>query len=230
MSWSEKKSVRTKSRCWYGDFKSTPHPAFSSDTGQRAGSQLSVPACRREEAARGSACDVLVHNICHCAPSQFLSSSRSLTRANLLLFPLPSFHFPLLHIDPDLSSHQPSAAVRGYHSSKAAAVSGSSWTTGSSGGGGGSGQGAWSGPSFTHASLQHYLSHQQHPHHHHQSTHTSYAYCPAHTAVSTAHFISVSLLNNVSLSAGLFVALISKNSSVLAVLLLICNHCLSGIH
>lgn len=80
-------------------------------------------------------------------------------------------------------SHQPSVAVRGYHSSKAAAMSsslGSGWTTGSSGG-----HGAWSGPSLTHASLQHYLSHQQQPHHHHQSTHTSYAYCPAHTAVST---------------------------------------------
>uniref|UniRef100_A0AAQ6AQ23 RRM domain-containing protein n=1 Tax=Amphiprion ocellaris TaxID=80972 RepID=A0AAQ6AQ23_AMPOC len=76
--------------------------------------------------------------------------------------------------------NKPSAAVRGYHSSKTAALSpslGSSWTTGSSGG-----QGALSGPSFTRTSLQHYISHQQHPHHHLQSTHTSYAYCPAHTA------------------------------------------------
>lgn len=81
---------------------------------------------------------------------------------------------------------KPSAAVRGYHSSKAATMSpslGSSWTTGSSGG-----QGTRSGPSFTRASLQHYLSHhQQHPHH--QSTHTSYAYCPAHTAVSRDLFV-----------------------------------------
>ncbi|KAF3834026.1 hypothetical protein F7725_025230 [Dissostichus mawsoni] len=43
-----------------------------------------------------------------------------------------------------------SAAGRGYHSSKAAA-------TGSRGG-----HGAWSGPSFTHTSLQNYLSNQQH--------------------------------------------------------------------
>ncbi|XP_059206696.1 RNA-binding motif, single-stranded-interacting protein 3 isoform X2 [Centropristis striata] len=66
---------------------------------------------------------------------------------------------------------KPSAAVRGYHNSKAAA-------SGSSGG-----QGSWSGPSFTRTSLQHYLSHhQQHPHHHPQSTHSSFAYCPPHTA------------------------------------------------
>lgn len=64
---------------------------------------------------------------------------------------------------------------------------GSNWTTGSSGG-----QGAWSGPSFTRASLQHYISHQQqHAQHHPQSTHTSYAYCPAHTAVSTVNFLCV---------------------------------------
>ncbi|KAI9540086.1 hypothetical protein NQZ68_002020 [Dissostichus eleginoides] len=62
---------------------------------------------------------------------------------------------------------QPSAAGRGYRSSKAAA-------TGSRGG-----HGAWSGPSFTHTSLQNYLSHQQH---HPQSQHTSYTYCPPHTA------------------------------------------------
>ncbi|XP_049457710.1 RNA-binding motif, single-stranded-interacting protein 3 isoform X1 [Epinephelus fuscoguttatus] len=65
---------------------------------------------------------------------------------------------------------KPSAAVRGYHSSKAAA-------TGSSGG-----QGAWSGPSFTRTNLQHYLSHHHQQPHHSQSPHTSYAYCPAHTA------------------------------------------------
>ncbi|XP_058474561.1 RNA-binding motif, single-stranded-interacting protein 3 isoform X1 [Solea solea] len=69
---------------------------------------------------------------------------------------------------------KPSAAVRGYHSSKASAVSSSissGWTPGS-----GVGQGAWSSPSITHASVP-----QQHPHHHHQSTLTSYTYCPAHT-------------------------------------------------
>ncbi|XP_038581720.1 RNA-binding motif, single-stranded-interacting protein 3 isoform X2 [Micropterus salmoides] len=68
----------------------------------------------------------------------------------------------------------PSAAVRGYHSSKAAAVSpslGSTWSTGTSG------------SQAARSSLQHHLSHQQqHPHHHSHSTHTSYAYCPAHTA------------------------------------------------
>ena len=46
---------------------------FTFDTGQRAGSQLSVLArCRVELYI-----DVLEGNICHCAPSQFLSSSVS---------------------------------------------------------------------------------------------------------------------------------------------------------
>ncbi|KAL7382735.1 hypothetical protein ABVT39_027063 [Epinephelus coioides] len=78
---------------------------------------------------------------------------------------------------------KPSAAVRGYHSSKTAA-------TGSSGG-----QGAWSGPSFTRTNLQHYLSHhQQHPHHS-QSPHTSYAYCPAHTACHSPGGSTVIVIN-----------------------------------
>uniref|UniRef100_A0A671XDU5 RNA binding motif single stranded interacting protein 3 n=1 Tax=Sparus aurata TaxID=8175 RepID=A0A671XDU5_SPAAU len=51
---------------------------------------------------------------------------------------------------------------------------GSNWTSGSGGG-----QGSRSYPSVPRASLQHYLSQQ---HHHPPSTHTSYAYCPAHTA------------------------------------------------
>ncbi|XP_026155606.1 RNA-binding motif, single-stranded-interacting protein 3 isoform X10 [Mastacembelus armatus] len=75
---------------------------------------------------------------------------------------------------------KPSAAVRGYHSNKSAAMSpglGSNWATGSGGG-----HGAWNSPSFACAGLQHYLSHQQQPHHRHQSTRTSYAYCPAHPA------------------------------------------------
>nr|XP_020453098.1 RNA-binding motif, single-stranded-interacting protein 3 isoform X3 [Monopterus albus] len=79
---------------------------------------------------------------------------------------------------------KPSAAVKGYHSSKAAAMSpglGSSWATGSS-----ASQGAWSSPSFACASLQHYLSYQPHPHHRHQCMHTSYASCPVHTAQSYA--------------------------------------------
>lgn len=91
-----------------------------------------------------------------------------------LLFPI-SISCP--HFVSICPSHQPSAAVRGYHSSKAAA-------TGSSGG-----QGAWSGPSFTRTNLQHYLSHHHQQPHHSQSPHTSYAYCPAHTAVSTADFV-----------------------------------------
>lgn len=99
-----------------------------------------------------------------------------------LLFPLSvSLPFPFV---PILISHQPSAAVRGYHSSRAAAMSpslGSNWTSG-----GGGGQGSRSYPSVPRASLQHYLSQQ---HHHLPSTHTSYAYCPAHTAVSTADFL-----------------------------------------
>lgn len=129
-----------------------------------------------------------------------------------LSLPPPNFLFPLsfsrLHFLRVLPSHQPSAAVRGYHSSKAAATSpglGSNWTAGSSGG-----QGARSGPSFTRSSLQHYLSHhQQHPHHHPQSTHTSYAYCQAHTAVSTADFFLFPFTRCLSVSSGLFVALIS---------------------
>ncbi|XP_004549061.1 RNA-binding motif, single-stranded-interacting protein 3 isoform X2 [Maylandia zebra] len=88
---------------------------------------------------------------------------------------------PATQKDDKKPSFQPSAAVRGFHGSKSAAMGpslGSNWTSGSSGG-----QGAWSGPSFTRASLQHYISHQQqHAQHHPQSTHTSYAYCPAHTA------------------------------------------------
>lgn len=103
---------------------------------------------------------------------------------------------------------QPSAAVRAYHSSKAAAMSpslGSNWTTGGSGG-----QGARSGPSFTRASLQHYLSHHpQHPHHHPQSSHTSYAYCPAHAAVSTAEFFFLCVTSCLSVSSSLSVTLIS---------------------
>nr|XP_019958004.1 PREDICTED: RNA-binding motif, single-stranded-interacting protein 3-like isoform X1 [Paralichthys olivaceus] len=92
----------------------------------------------------------------------------------------PSSDNPSTDVQPagQRDDKKPSAAVRGYHSSKAAAMNSnlaSSWTTGSS-----AGQGAWSGPSFNHASLQQYLSHQQQPHHHHQST--SYAYCSAHTA------------------------------------------------
>uniref|UniRef100_A0A3Q1JAE5 RRM domain-containing protein n=1 Tax=Anabas testudineus TaxID=64144 RepID=A0A3Q1JAE5_ANATE len=74
---------------------------------------------------------------------------------------------------------KPSAAVRGYHTSKPAAMSpslSSNWVTVSS-----DGQGAWSGTTFTRGSVQHYLAHQQHPHHHHQTTHTSYSYCSAHT-------------------------------------------------
>lgn len=88
---------------------------------------------------------------------------------------------------------KPSAAVRGYHSTKAAAMNpsvGSSWTTGGSGG-----PGARSGSTFTRSSLQHYLSHHhQQAHHHPQSTHTSYAYCPTHTAVSTRFPVFVSLV------------------------------------
>ncbi|XP_054461424.1 RNA-binding motif, single-stranded-interacting protein 3 isoform X1 [Anoplopoma fimbria] len=66
---------------------------------------------------------------------------------------------------------KPSAAVRGYHSSKVANASG------------GGGQGAWSGTSYTRTSLQHYLSHHQQQHHPH---HQSYAYCPANIAQSYA--------------------------------------------
>ncbi|KAM6974173.1 RNA-binding motif, single-stranded-interacting protein 3 isoform 1-T1 [Tautogolabrus adspersus] len=76
---------------------------------------------------------------------------------------------------------KPSAAVRGYHSSKAAAMNpsvGSNWTTGGSGF-----QGASGSSSFNRLGLQHNLSHhQQQPHYHPQSRHTSYAYCPAHSA------------------------------------------------
>lgn len=75
---------------------------------------------------------------------------------------------------------QPSAAVRGYHSSKTSSIS-SSWASGVSGG-----QESWS-SHFTHASLQQYIPyHQQHRHHHPPSTQTSYSFCTDHTAVSNA--------------------------------------------
>lgn len=104
--------------------------------------------------------------------------------SSLSLYPVPSFH-SLYPLCPHPSFPQPSAAVRGYHTSKPAAMSpslSSNWVTVSS-----DGQGAWSGTT-TRGSVQHYLAHQQHPHHHHQTTHTSYSYCSAHTPVSTADF------------------------------------------
>lgn len=117
-----------------------------------------------------------------------------LRKTLLLSLPLlPTFplflHFPF---PPSLPSHQPGAAMRGYRSSKAATLNpslGSGWP-GASGGGQGS------------RSLQHYLSQQQQQQHlHHQSTHTSYAYCPAHTAVSAGCLLSSPL--SMSLSAAL---------------------------
>lgn len=154
-------------------FRSTARPCFLFRYRSVSGQSV-VSACPLQ--AAGCSVDVLDANICQRTPRRFLSSSLPLTHTNL--FPLP-FPQPLFHFPSPFCSHQPSAAVRGYHSSKAAAASGSS-----------GGQGSWSGPSFTRTNLQHYLSHhQQHPHHHPQSQHTSYAYCPAHTAVSTAHFL-----------------------------------------
>ncbi|XP_031722479.1 RNA-binding motif, single-stranded-interacting protein 3 isoform X5 [Anarrhichthys ocellatus] len=64
---------------------------------------------------------------------------------------------------------QPGAALRGYHSSKAAAACSSG------------GQGAWSGASYTRTSLQHYLSHHQQ-----LPQPQSFAYCLANTAQSYA--------------------------------------------
>lgn len=187
--WKEKCENNLDALVWRF-FRSTARSAFSFDTGHWAGSQLSVLARCRLEAARSYAIDVLDGYICHCAPSQLLSSSLSLTHTNLFAFPFfPNLLFPLsvslpFPFVPILISHQPSAAVRGYHSSKASAMSpslGSNWTSGSGGG-----QVSRSYPSVPRASLQHYLSQQ---HHHPPSTHTSYAYCPAHTAVSTADFL-----------------------------------------
>lgn len=110
----------------------------------------------------------------HCTPFTF--------RRYFCFFDLHvvSSHLILKHF---LSSLQPRAAIRGHHNGKTGRSPsfGSSWTSGSCGG-----QTSWAGPSFANANLQHYLS-QQHPHHQHQSAHTSYAYCLAHTAVSTAH-------------------------------------------
>lgn len=193
----QKERVRTILMHWYSDFRATPHPAFSFDTVQWVGIQLSVLACCRGKAACSYSSDVLDDNICHCILSQFLSLSHSLTHANFFSFLfLPYILFPLLipsaRFVPILPSHQPSAEVRGYHTSKPAAMSpslGSNWVTASGGG-----QAAWSGTSFSRGSLQHYLPHQQHPHHHHQSTHTSYSYCSAHTPVSTADFLIVILI------------------------------------
>ncbi|XP_031722485.1 RNA-binding motif, single-stranded-interacting protein 3 isoform X10 [Anarrhichthys ocellatus] len=64
---------------------------------------------------------------------------------------------------------KPGAALRGYHSSKAAAACSSG------------GQGAWSGASYTRTSLQHYLSHHQQ-----LPQPQSFAYCLANTAQSYA--------------------------------------------
>lgn len=66
---------------------------FTFDTGQRAGSQLSVLArCRVELYI-----DVLDGNMCYCAPSQFLSSSLSLIHTNLFSFsPTSCSPFPIL--------------------------------------------------------------------------------------------------------------------------------------
>lgn len=162
---------------------------FTLDTGQRAGSQLSVLACCKVEAAHSYSIDILAGNICHCIPSQFLSSSPSLAHTNLFPFPVPqppvsSLHFAIF------PSHQPSAAVRGYHSSNAATTSpslGSSWIFDSS-----AGQGPRSGSSFARANVQHYLSHhQQHLHHPPEPTHTGYTYCTAHTAVSRAYIFFI---------------------------------------
>lgn len=117
----------------------------------------------------GSQLSVLACCRAAAAPPQTFSPLPRLVHTN----PVPSLHFPL-----PFSSHQPSTAVRGYRSSKPVVSPslGSSWTSGSSGGQGARG-------------LQHYLSHhQEHLHHHPQSTHTSYAYCPAHPAVSTPSF------------------------------------------
>lgn len=199
---------------WYGDFRSTARPAFSCDAGQWAGSQLSVLARCRLEAACSYAIDVLTVTFV-TAPSHSLSLllclsptlTSFLSLSPNLLFPLSN---SLPHFIPVLPSQQPSTAVRAYHSSKTAAMSpslGSSWTTGSTGG-----QGARSGPSFARGSLQHYLSHQQqHPHHHSLSTHTSYAYCPTHAAVSTADFFFLRVTRCLSASYSLC-ALISYSS------------------
>lgn len=89
---------------------------------------------------------------------------------------------------------QPSASVRGYHSSKTAAISpslGYNWTSGSSGG-----QGTWSGSYSTRAGLQQYISHHQHPPHHHPPS-TSYTYCTTRTAVSNP--FSLLLYENICL-------------------------------
>ncbi|XP_029023254.1 RNA-binding motif, single-stranded-interacting protein 3 isoform X1 [Betta splendens] len=69
---------------------------------------------------------------------------------------------------------KPGAAVRAYHSQAKPAPTdpspGCSWDPGTGGD-----QGSWGGASFARGSLQHYVSH------HHQSSHTSYSYCSAHT-------------------------------------------------
>lgn len=96
-----KKSVRTILMFWYGDLRSTPHPAFSFYSGQWTGSQLSVLA-RCWVTTFSYASDVLDGNICHCTPSHFLF---------LLLFPLtqplhlsfPFFPNLLFHLSIPLS-------------------------------------------------------------------------------------------------------------------------------
>lgn len=189
VAWKE--SERTILMFWHEVFRSTPHPAFLLI-------QVSERAVGQSLLAGIFDCDVLDANVHHC--TRLVSFfSLSLSIQNKLLFFLS-----VVSIQP---SFQPSAAVRGFHGSKSAAMGpslGSNWTSGSSGG-----QGAWSGPSFTRASLQHYISHQQqHAQHHPQSTHTSYAYCPAHTAVSTVNFLCLHL----SVISSCCVAIISLNT------------------
>lgn len=73
-----------------GDCRSTPRPGFTMDTGQWAGSQLSVLACCTVAAAGSCyAIDVVDSNICHCTHSQFLSSSLPVTHTNLFPHPFP---------------------------------------------------------------------------------------------------------------------------------------------
>lgn len=126
----------------------------------------------REEAACGYASDVLegkitfsIHlSISHPSflpPPLFFSPSSSLS-------PFPSLFF-------SPPSHQVNAAMRGYHSLSPSP--GSHWIASG-------GQGVWSGASFTRKSLQHYLSHHHHP------SYATYAYCLAHTTVSTGQLPS----------------------------------------
>lgn len=179
--------------------RSTPRPVFFFFSfGYRSLSgQSVVRTCRSLLAEAPSMFPTVA--FATAAPGRFLFRLCHLRKlsSHLSLLSEP-FLFSSTSLCPSFPSHQPGAAMRGYRSSKAATLNpslGSGWP-----GAGSGGQGS--------RSLQHYLSQQQQQQHlHHQSTHTSYAYCPAHTAVSAGCLLPSRLSMSLSASLGMFLCL-----------------------